>query len=123
MSVPTPRTVRVRPYPKGRSWASTPRAGHATPTPPPPDHNRPTTNTDEHRPIGHHPMSPQMPPKTPAEVYFPSYRGQRKNPGLWWSSTISRHVGYGSWADRDEVTLLGYDPKDGLRRLRSERDG
>jgi hypothetical protein len=23
---------------------------------------------------------------------FPSYRGQLKNPGLWWSSTNSRHV-------------------------------
>ena len=42
---------------------------------------------------------------------FPSYRGQLKNPGLWWSSTNSRHVAYGSWADRDQVMLLDYDPK------------
>jgi hypothetical protein len=42
---------------------------------------------------------------------FPSYRGQRNFPGWWWSSTMSRHVGYESWLERDQVMLLDFDPQ------------
>jgi hypothetical protein len=41
---------------------------------------------------------------------FPSYRGQRYFPGLWWSSTVSGHVGYESWLERDHLMLLDFDP-------------
>jgi hypothetical protein len=39
---------------------------------------------------------------------FPSYRGQRNFPGLWWSSTMRDHVGYESWLKRDRVMLLDF---------------
>ena len=32
---------------------------------------------------------------------FPSYKGQRHLPGLWWSATDGRHVGFESWLERD----------------------
>ena len=41
---------------------------------------------------------------------FPSYRGQRHFPGLWWSATNDGHVGYESWLERDHVMLLDFDP-------------
>ena len=41
---------------------------------------------------------------------FPSYRGQRNFPGLWWSSTQRRHVGYESWLERHHLTDLDHDP-------------
>ncbi|GGX17785.1 TnsA-like heteromeric transposase endonuclease subunit [Streptomyces noursei] len=41
---------------------------------------------------------------------FKSYKGQRHLPGLWWSSTVGRHVGYESWLERDHVMLLDFDP-------------
>ncbi|MEU5845718.1 TnsA-like heteromeric transposase endonuclease subunit [Saccharopolyspora shandongensis] len=41
---------------------------------------------------------------------FPSYRGQRNWPGLWWSSTLSAHVGFESWLERDHVMLMDFDP-------------
>nr|WP_223243298.1 TnsA-like heteromeric transposase endonuclease subunit [Streptomyces sp. CBMA123] len=40
---------------------------------------------------------------------FPSWRGQRNHPGLWWSSTSGRHVGYESWLERDHAMLLDFD--------------
>lgn len=40
---------------------------------------------------------------------FPSYKGQRGFPGLWWSATSGRHVGYESWLERDEAMLLDFD--------------
>jgi hypothetical protein len=42
---------------------------------------------------------------------FVSYRGQVQNPGLWWSSTMSGHLGYGSWAEKDQVMALDFDPR------------
>jgi len=42
---------------------------------------------------------------------FPSYRGQRNYPGLWWSATVGRHVGYESWLERDTAMLLDFDPQ------------
>ena len=36
--------------------------------------------------------------------------GQRHFPGLWWSATISDHVGFESWLERDCVMLLDFDP-------------
>jgi hypothetical protein len=42
---------------------------------------------------------------------FPSFRGQRNFPGWWWSSTMSGHVGYESWLERDHVMLLDFDPQ------------
>jgi hypothetical protein len=41
---------------------------------------------------------------------FGSYRGKRSFSGLWWSSTISDHVGYESWLERDRVMALDFDP-------------
>ncbi|MFB1041369.1 TnsA-like heteromeric transposase endonuclease subunit [Streptomyces chrestomyceticus] len=41
---------------------------------------------------------------------FKSYKGQRHLPGLWWSSTVGRHIGYESWLERDHVMLLDFDP-------------
>jgi hypothetical protein len=41
---------------------------------------------------------------------FPSYKGQRNNPGLWWSSTMQGHVGHESWLERDHLMLLDFDP-------------
>ena len=40
---------------------------------------------------------------------FPSYRGQRNWPGLWWSATMGAHVGYESWLERDHAMLLDFD--------------
>lgn len=41
---------------------------------------------------------------------FPSHKRQRHFPGLWWSSTTGRHVGYESWLERDHLMLLDFDP-------------
>lgn len=41
---------------------------------------------------------------------FPSFKRQRYFPGLWWSATTRRHVGYESWLERDHLMLLDYDP-------------
>jgi hypothetical protein len=41
---------------------------------------------------------------------FPSYRGQRHFPGLYYSTTSARHVGYESWLERDHAMLLDFDP-------------
>jgi hypothetical protein len=40
---------------------------------------------------------------------FPSFRGQRNWPGLWWAATTGCHVGYESWLERDHVMLLDFD--------------
>ncbi|CAO5151927.1 hypothetical protein FAIPA1_140127 [Frankia sp. AiPs1] len=42
---------------------------------------------------------------------FPSYRGQRHFPGLYWSATSRRHVGFESWLERDHAMLLDFDPQ------------
>lgn len=47
----------------------------------------------------------------PAVRSFPSYRGQRNWPGLWWSATMAGHVGYESWLERDHAMLLDFDPE------------
>lgn len=41
---------------------------------------------------------------------FPAYKGQRNNPGLWWSATTQTHVGHKSWFARDHLMLLDFDP-------------
>lgn len=46
---------------------------------------------------------------SPAVRSFPSYRGQRNWPGLWWSATMGRHVGYESWLERDHAMMLDFD--------------
>jgi hypothetical protein len=40
---------------------------------------------------------------------FPSFRGQRNFPGLWWSATSGAHVGFESWLERDHLMLLDFD--------------
>jgi hypothetical protein len=40
---------------------------------------------------------------------FPSFKKQRNWPGLWWSSTMDRHVGYESWLERDVAMMLDFD--------------
>ena len=42
---------------------------------------------------------------------FPSYRGQRNYPGLYWSATTGGHVGFESWVERDHLTALDFDPR------------
>jgi hypothetical protein len=41
---------------------------------------------------------------------FPSFRGQRNFPGLWWFATTGEHVGYESWLERDQLMALDADP-------------
>src|SRR5664280_1077016 len=41
---------------------------------------------------------------------FPSFKRQRYFPGLWWSATTRRQVGYESWLERDHLMLLDHDP-------------
>jgi hypothetical protein len=40
---------------------------------------------------------------------FSSYRGKRSFSGLWRSSTISNHLGFESWLERDQVMALDFD--------------
>lgn len=42
---------------------------------------------------------------------FPSYRGQRHFPGLYWSATTGGHVGFESWLERDHAMLLDFTPE------------
>lgn len=49
--------------------------------------------------------------RAPQVRSFPSFRGQRNNTGLWWSSTMDAHVGYESWLERDHLTLLDFDQR------------
>ncbi|HEV2452143.1 MAG TPA: TnsA-like heteromeric transposase endonuclease subunit [Streptosporangiaceae bacterium] len=42
---------------------------------------------------------------------FPSLRGRASFPGLWWSATTGRHVGYESWVERDVAMMLDFDPQ------------
>jgi hypothetical protein len=42
---------------------------------------------------------------------FPSYRGQRHFPGLYWAASMDRHVGFESWLERDHAILLDFDPQ------------
>ena len=44
---------------------------------------------------------------------FPSYRGQRNFPGLWWSATTGEHVGFESWLEREHAMMLDFDPDGG----------
>jgi hypothetical protein len=37
-------------------------------------------------------------------------KGAAHFPGLWWSSTMSAHVGFESWLERDHVMLMDFDP-------------
>jgi hypothetical protein len=41
---------------------------------------------------------------------FPSYRGQRHFPGLYWAASTSSHVGFESWLERDHAIALDSDP-------------
>ena len=41
---------------------------------------------------------------------FPSRRGQRNFPGLWWSATTGEHVGFESWLEREHAMMLDFDP-------------
>ncbi|WP_329196090.1 TnsA-like heteromeric transposase endonuclease subunit [Streptomyces sp. NBC_01435] len=42
---------------------------------------------------------------------FPSYRGQRNFPGLYWSAATGGHVGFESWLERDQAMLLDFTPE------------
>jgi hypothetical protein len=41
---------------------------------------------------------------------FPSFRGQRNRPGLWWFASTGEHVGHESWLERDRLMALDADP-------------
>ncbi|MFJ8691286.1 hypothetical protein [Micromonospora wenchangensis] len=47
--------------------------------------------------------------QVPAVRSFPSYRGQRNYPGLYWAACIGTHVGFESWLERDEAMALDFD--------------
>lgn len=42
---------------------------------------------------------------------FPSYKGQRNYPGLYWSATMGRHVGFESWVERNHLISLDFAPE------------
>jgi hypothetical protein len=42
---------------------------------------------------------------------FPSCRGQRHFPGLYWAASMNSHVGFDSWLERDHAVLLDFDPQ------------
>ncbi|MER5757529.1 hypothetical protein [Streptomyces sp. NPDC002088] len=42
---------------------------------------------------------------------FPSHRGPRHFPGLYWSATTGGHVGFESWLERDHAILLDFTPQ------------
>jgi len=42
---------------------------------------------------------------------FPSYQGQRRVSGLWWSSIMRDLVGFESWLERDRVMMLDFSPE------------
>ncbi|MFF1377745.1 hypothetical protein [Streptomyces sp. NPDC058308] len=42
---------------------------------------------------------------------FPTYRGQRHFPWLYWSATMGRRVGFESWLERDHAILTDFDPQ------------
>nr|WP_204251603.1 TnsA-like heteromeric transposase endonuclease subunit [Mycobacteroides abscessus] len=42
---------------------------------------------------------------------FPSFRGQRNFPGMWWFATTGEHVGHESWLERDQLMLLDASPR------------
>ena len=47
----------------------------------------------------------------PAVREFPSYRGQRHFPGLYYAATVDGHVGFESWLERDHAIMLDFDPQ------------
>lgn len=40
---------------------------------------------------------------------FPAVKKNRNYPGLWWSATTGRHVGFESWVERDVAMMLDFD--------------
>ena len=42
---------------------------------------------------------------------FPSYKGQRNFPGLYFAACMERHVGFESWLERDHMMLLDFSPR------------
>jgi hypothetical protein len=42
---------------------------------------------------------------------FPSYKGQRNFPGLYFAACTGRHVGFESWLERDWMMLLDFSPR------------
>jgi hypothetical protein len=47
--------------------------------------------------------------RVPPVRSFPSYKGQRNYPGLYWSASDGGHVGVESWLERDEAMALDFD--------------
>jgi hypothetical protein len=41
---------------------------------------------------------------------FPSYKGQRNFPGLYFAACMGRHVGFESWLERDQLIVLDFSP-------------
>ncbi|ONI90968.1 transposase [Saccharothrix sp. ALI-22-I] len=42
---------------------------------------------------------------------FPSYKGQQRFNGRWWTATTGGLVSYESWLERDRLVLLDFDPE------------
>ncbi|MFD8098605.1 TnsA-like heteromeric transposase endonuclease subunit [Nocardia fluminea] len=47
--------------------------------------------------------------RVPPARSIPSYKGQRNNPGWYYSCTVGAHVEYESWLERDEAVALDFD--------------
>lgn len=45
----------------------------------------------------------------PAVRSFPSYRGQRNYPGMYWAACAGAHVGFESWLERGEAMALDFN--------------
>ena len=42
---------------------------------------------------------------------FPSYKGQRNFPGLYFAVCIGLHVGFDLWLERDQLMMLDFSPQ------------
>jgi hypothetical protein len=42
---------------------------------------------------------------------FPSYKGQRNFPGLYFAVCMCRHVGFESWLERDQLMMLDFSAR------------
>jgi hypothetical protein len=42
---------------------------------------------------------------------FPSYKGQKNFPGLYFTACMGRHVGFESWLERDHLMMLDFSPR------------
>jgi hypothetical protein len=49
--------------------------------------------------------------EVPPVRQFPSFKGQKNFPGLYFASGMGRHIGFESWLERDQLMMLDYSSK------------